>query len=704
MQWQRIWHRWFFIVFFMLAAACGRAPNSSTATSAEVAAVSTVTPQSSPTLSPSPTPTLTPTPSPTTTQPPSPTPTPTPALPVYLATPFPWQLQAITTENISRLRELAYYGSPAIEGFQITRDGKLGFVMTSVGVAVYDMVTKQWKGLYGAVFCTGGSSSCGNDALVLSSDGSRFAILAKDSVQVWDLDSNLIFEVPLVSLVPYLNNVAISPDGKLLAVHDDKVVIYDIESGQELSGLPVFQYKEFVFSPDGSYFVEWRACSNCASKGTIWRVSDWSRVRAFSFGLYGEVRGFSPDGRLVALQDNDQIAVYQIEDWRLKRQIKVHSDKARQTKGVEFSLSGEKISVWESIFNFSTLTSIKLVRVWDIPTGEQLSEAEPPEGMRLFSVGDDGVVIPHLMPTGMCDGLGLICSAVPRSFEYNDTQFQFQMMAASEGRFEACTVQPGATQTCLESLESTFLNTDGQFYIVRRTEEPDTYAVRRGADGGGPVLEKFRSQAQFINPRWLSADGRLLLFSSSATEELWDIQQETRIKKWPDSIRHFSVSRDGSLLALVFWNGQQVVYHVEQNRVLYSSNALFWWLHAPLAFTETGDLISIETSSQNRPNTDSTEYVFDFNMVELETLKRTPIIRIVQNESYLDAIATSPDGSLLAVGMPDGTIRVFDMNTKQEVYAWQAHAGGVTQLEFSADGSLVRVRKPVGREHASSLT
>lgn len=698
MHWKYLPYQPALAICFAFIAACGRAPSSPTPTNKAIATILTVTPSSSPASTPSLTATYTSTPSPTATETPSPTSTPTLALPVYLGTSFPQSLQAITAENIAGLRELAYFGSPTTEGFQITRDGNLGFLKTSVGVAVYDLTTSRWKGLYDTVSCTGRFLTCRQDALVLSHDGSRFAMLAQNSAQVWDLNSKLIFEMPLVSLERYSNLVAISPDGRLLAVRDnDNTVIYNIDSGQALSGLPTFQGWDFQFSPDGAYFVEWIEMSNRNSTGTIWRVSDWSKVRGIFLTAGQYVRDFSQDGRMIALQDDEQLALYQVEGWRLKRQVPVHSDKARRTLGVMFSPSGEKFTVWESIFDTRTLTSEELVRVWDIPTGEQLSEQQPPLGsVAVFTLGDDGALTPYQVPEGMCEGLGMACLAQPMSFAYTDTQFQ--MLTAPEAGLEACSVQPGATQTCVEASANTFLNTDGQFYTIVKTEEPSVYEVRRGADGDGRPLGRFRTTEQELNsfaPRWLSADGRLLLFSSFTrlgglasreATELWDVQQETRIKKWPDTLRRLHVSRDGNHLALGFWNSEQLVYAVADHRVVFSSNERS---DAAWAFTEAGDLIHVARSLRDMGPNRNTWYAFELSLIDLEALKRTSLIQVVQDEFYMDAVALSPDGRLLAVGLPDGTIRVFDMITKQDVSTWQAHAGNVTQLGFSPDGGLL---------------
>ena len=55
----------------------------------------------------------------------------------------------------------------------------------------------------------------------------------------------------------------------------------------------------------------------------------------------------------------------------------------------------------------------------------------------------------------------------------------------------------------------------------------------------------------------------------------------------------------------------------------------------------------------------------------------------------ITALAVSVDGSLAAVGLMDGSIRLFDVATGREISSLEGHAGVITALEFSPDGSIL---------------
>jgi hypothetical protein len=59
------------------------------------------------------------------------------------------------------------------------------------------------------------------------------------------------------------------------------------------------------------------------------------------------------------------------------------------------------------------------------------------------------------------------------------------------------------------------------------------------------------------------------------------------------------------------------------------------------------------------------------------------------NELPVGAVAFSPDGRTLAVGLQDGTVRRFDIPTGRELPPLTGHSAGVVALAFAADGKTL---------------
>lgn len=60
----------------------------------------------------------------------------------------------------------------------------------------------------------------------------------------------------------------------------------------------------------------------------------------------------------------------------------------------------------------------------------------------------------------------------------------------------------------------------------------------------------------------------------------------------------------------------------------------------------------------------------------------------LQHGSFVNSVAFSPDGSLLATGCQDRLARIWDAGTGREIACLQ-HGGMVNSVAFSPDGALL---------------
>jgi len=65
------------------------------------------------------------------------------------------------------------------------------------------------------------------------------------------------------------------------------------------------------------------------------------------------------------------------------------------------------------------------------------------------------------------------------------------------------------------------------------------------------------------------------------------------------------------------------------------------------------------------------------------------LVRLPSLPTDPESLAFSPDGSRLAVGSMDDTVRLFDAESGEELLQLQGHQGSVDRLVFSPDGSML---------------
>ncbi|KAF7054502.1 hypothetical protein CFC21_062164 [Triticum aestivum] len=171
----------------------------------------------------------------------------------------------------------------------------------------------------GVAFCTnlaGNKKSITNAVEIYESpNGSTRVVAANNDCVVRTFDTE---KYSLLTQFPFawsVNNMSVSPDGKLLAVVGDSsdCLIADSGSGKEIASLRGHADYSFAsaWHPDGRVLATGNQDRTCR----LWDVRNPSEAFAVLEGRIGAVRGlrFSPDGRfLAAAEPADFVCVYDV--------------------------------------------------------------------------------------------------------------------------------------------------------------------------------------------------------------------------------------------------------------------------------------------------------------------------------------------------------------------------------------------------------
>lgn len=257
--------------------------------------------------------------------------------------------------------------------------------------------------------CLWGDTNCHDPVSVAFSRDGGYILAANwlsDLITVWDADTMHLVRYYKTTRVDQLTSIALSPDGKTVAVGgwNGVISLSDFNSGSTLRVLTGHSgwVNDLDFSPDGSTLV------SGSSDGTLrlWNVKTGSS-RALDDGDQFSVESvaFSPDGKVVAAGKYggfDSLAAGSVVLWdaSLGRVQNAWKADGGAVYSVAFSPNGRLIAY---------ATSDTTVTLWDVGSAKAMSiirshgseihiVAFSPDGKTLASADENGAVILWPMP------------------------------------------------------------------------------------------------------------------------------------------------------------------------------------------------------------------------------------------------------------------------------------------------------------------
>jgi WD40 repeat protein len=407
-----------------------------------------------------------------------------------------------------------------------------------------------------------------------------------------------------------------------------------------------------AFSPDGRYL----ASGGIDRTLRLWDPTTGHEIRAF-FGHEGFVRGlaFSPDGRwLLSASEDHSLKLWEVASGRLLADFHGHQG---FTSCVAFS----------------------------------------PEGRLVASGGQDHAV-----------KLWLATQRAPLTFTGHDGQVRgleflpgSQRLVSGAGGYSTRGHLQVWDATTGEPLEPSFdgspavsavaLHPNGRHLATAHWGlSAEVGSVRVwDLDTGKPVWgqkapeEWVEDVAYSPDGRWLaSACGHQNVPSRTGAVTLWEARTGAPVQEFPvEMVGALGVafSPDSRWLASGFVDGIVRIWDTARPAGRTRELRGHIGMVSHVMFLPDGRLVSAGGSWLGS----------SFGEVKIWELSTERALDLRGHTSMVDGLACSPDGRRLATGSDDGTIKLWDTTSGEEVFSLRGHTAGVLRVAFSPDGRRI---------------
>ncbi|TDA65904.1 MAG: WD40 repeat domain-containing protein [Chloroflexi bacterium] len=516
----------------------------------------------------------------------------------------------------------------------------------------------------------------------LSADGKYLAAINDQAVNVFEVASQALkVSIDTSDVDGILSQVQFLADGLTLMVEkyvpseglpDRRIALYQISDGA-MTAIWSPTGSNLVLSPNGYY----AAGVNSTIGLQVWSLARggiWTTLPVIARSV-----SFSGDGQIIAVAEVGKVKLFWVWDGfeigRLEKDI-------GHIAGVALSPDGKLLLTWSD--------GPEPARLWTVPDFSPVATLDI-QGVSSAAFSPDGTEIALAGDTifGRYDVLKDEFSRIGLDIYSPVADLSFAPdRPYSAGQRLVVLYRPGPYHSVVLNWDTTtqtpqFVQTTGMAFDIEFLPEP--YGIALGGEQGtiqlidaddGSVKEEFKGGRFSVQDLTVhvsdtvrfaaSARNEVRIFTLPASDE--KNGRDVRISGgWVNSVVwpcFLAAAVDDGSIQILDEEGEK-----KEHSIIMPASGFEILISAPM---DCSRLLAAQDKS-----------VYPFLAGTWDTLPSWALPETIA------ALAVSVDGSLAAVGLMDGSIRLYEVETGKEISSLEGHAGMVNALEFSPDGSIL---------------